>query len=54
MVRTRKARVGLNDYEIRSWDGWHRHITLSLFARAFVAVVRGEALQGAQKKATAD
>src|SRR5918995_572786 len=27
-----KGEVGLAHYEVRSWHGWYRHITLSLFA----------------------
>ena len=35
-----KQEVGLADYEVRSWTGWYRHITLSLLAHAVLAVVR--------------
>ncbi len=35
-----KQEVGLADYEVRSWTGWHRHITLSMLAHAVLAVVR--------------
>ena len=35
-----KQEVGLADYEVRSWTGWHRHITLALLAHAILAVVR--------------
>jgi SRSO17 transposase len=38
-----KQEVGLDDYEVRGWDGWHRHITLALFAHAFLEVVRSAA-----------
>jgi SRSO17 transposase len=27
-------------YEVRKWDGWHRHVTLCLLTYAFLAVVR--------------
>jgi SRSO17 transposase len=37
-----KGEVGLAHYEVRSWDGWQRHITLSLFAHAFLAAIRAE------------
>ena len=37
-----KGEVGLAHYEVRSWDGWYRHITLSLFAHAFLAAIRAE------------
>ena len=35
-----KQEVGLADYEVRSWTGWHRHITLALLAHAILAGVR--------------
>ena len=35
-----KQQTGLDEYEVRSWDGWHRHITLSLLASAFLTAVR--------------
>ena len=25
-----KGEVGLDEYEVRKWDGWHRHVTLCL------------------------
>ena len=34
-----KGECGLDEYEVRSWVGWHRHVTLSLFALAVVAVI---------------
>jgi SRSO17 transposase len=38
-----KGNVGLDEYEVRKWDGWHRHVTLSLLAHAYLAVVRSVA-----------
>jgi len=38
-----KQETGLDEYEVRSWHGWYRHITLSMLALVFLAVVRGEA-----------
>ena len=35
-----KQEVGLDQYEVRSWTGWHRHITLALLAHAVLAAVR--------------
>jgi len=40
-----KGEVGLDDYEVRKWDGWHRHVTLCLLAHAYLAVVRSAAAQ---------
>jgi SRSO17 transposase len=41
-----KGEVGLGQYEVRSWVGWHRHITLSMFALAYLAAVRKDAIGG--------
>jgi len=38
-----KGECGLDEYEVRSWAGWHRHVTLSLFALAVLTVVRNRA-----------
>jgi SRSO17 transposase len=35
-----KGEVGLDQYEVRSWQGWHRHITLAMLAHAFLTVLR--------------
>ena len=35
-----KGDCGLDEYEVRSWVGWYRHITLSMFALAMLAVIR--------------
>jgi SRSO17 transposase len=37
-----KRQAGLDDYEVRSWTGWHRHTTLALLALATLAVVAAE------------
>src|SRR5215218_542087 len=37
-----KGEVGLSHYEVRSWRGWYRHVTLALFAHAFLAAIRAE------------
>jgi SRSO17 transposase len=37
-----KQETGLDEYEVRSWVGWHRHITLSMFAQAYLSVVRAK------------
>jgi SRSO17 transposase len=38
-----KQEVGLDEYEVRKYDGWYRYITLALFAHAFLAAVRSHA-----------
>jgi len=45
-----KGEVGLDHYEVRRWDGWYRHITLALFAQAFLTVVRARATAGGPEK----
>jgi hypothetical protein len=35
-----KQEVGLADYEVRSWHGWYRHITLAMLALAFLVAMR--------------
>jgi SRSO17 transposase len=39
-----KGEVGLSHYEVRSWHGWYRHITLALLAHAFLASIRAEGI----------
>ena len=44
--------VGLDHYEVRSWTGWYRHITLACLAHAFLSVMRSLGLTAeAQKRA---
>jgi SRSO17 transposase len=35
-----KGEVGLDEYEVRSFQGWYRHITLSMLAHAFLTALR--------------
>lgn len=42
--------MGLDQYEVRKWDGWRRHITLAMLAQAFLAVARHQAAQGGSGK----
>ncbi len=35
-----KGEVGLGQYEVRSWTGWHHHMTLSLLALWFLQLER--------------
>jgi len=41
-----KGEVGLDQDDVRSWVGWHRHITLAMFALAYLAAVRKDAIGG--------
>jgi SRSO17 transposase len=46
-----KRQVGLDQYEVRSWTGWHRHTTLALLALA--ALVLGVARGGTPRPSLA-
>ncbi len=48
-----KGEVGLAHYEVRSWHGWYRHVTLALFAHAFLAAIlaKGQDTEASQKGA---
>ena len=45
-----KQEVGLADYEIRSWHGWYRHVTLAMLALAFLAGMRARLNAAAPRK----
>lgn len=46
-----KGEVGLDEYEVRRWQAWHRHITLALLADAYLAVTRMHAVVTEEKGA---
>ncbi len=48
-----KGEAGLDHCEARSWHGWHRHITLSMLALAFLAGLRAQ-LKEAQISVASD
>ena len=41
-----KGEIVLDQYEMRSWTGWYRHITLAMWAYALLAVLRIAHLRG--------
>ncbi len=45
-----KREVGLNQYEVRRWQAWYRHITLALLAHAYLAVTRLTAVADTEEK----
>ena len=49
----RAKEVGLDQYEVRRWEGWYRHITLCLLAHAFLEATRAAAQSGAKGGITA-
>jgi len=40
VIEQGKGEVGLDHYEVRSWVGWHHHVTLSLLALWFLVLER--------------
>jgi len=48
-----KDEVGLDQYEVRHWTGWYRHITLAMWALAYLTVLRAQALDSAVPKKAA-
>ncbi len=39
-IEEAKGETGLDEYEVRYWHSWHRHITLSMMAHAWLASIR--------------
>ena len=46
-----KGQVGLDQYEVRRWDGWYRHITLAMLAHAYLTVIRHQSMEQGEKGA---
>ena len=38
-IKEAKGETGLDEYEVRFWHSWHRHITLSMMAHAWLASI---------------
>jgi SRSO17 transposase len=38
-----KNEIGLDNYQVRTWNAWHRHITLAMLAHTFLAVTAHKA-----------
>jgi len=45
-----KNEVGLDQYQVRKYDAWHRHITLAMLAHTFLAVTAHKAKKGAPEE----
>lgn len=45
-----KNECGLDQYEVRRYPGWYRHITLAMLAHAFFAAMAAAAGNGPQKR----
>ncbi|MGI8586335.1 MAG: IS701 family transposase [Chloroflexia bacterium] len=46
-----KGTVGLDQYEVRRWQAWYRHITLALLAHAYLEVTRRQSMATAGEAA---
>ncbi len=42
--QTAKQECGLDDYQVRRYPGWHRHMTLAMAAHACLTVLRAREL----------
>ncbi|MFI6689331.1 hypothetical protein [Streptomyces sp. NPDC050485] len=40
-----KGQCGLDEYEVRRYPGWYRHITLAMLAHAFLAAMATAAIE---------
>lgn len=49
-----KGLVGLDQYEVRKWKAWYRHVTLSLLAYAALVVTRARVAGEEEKGAVTD
>jgi SRSO17 transposase len=45
-----KGETGLDEYEVRYWHSWHRHVTLSLMAHSFLTLIRRRSRREEAKK----
>jgi SRSO17 transposase len=45
-----KGEVGLDEYEVRSWHGWYRHMKLSMLSLAFLTALRAWGEENVLKK----
>src|SRR5664279_3708027 len=43
-----KNEVGLDEYQVRKYSAWHRHITLAMLAHSFLAITAHKAKKGAR------
>jgi hypothetical protein len=45
-----KNEAGLDNYQVRLYHAWYRHITLAMLALAFLAVIRHTSKKGAYRR----
>jgi SRSO17 transposase len=48
--QTAKGQVGLDQYQIRRYDSWYRHITLAMLAHAFLTVTTADTKRGRPRR----
>ena len=46
-----RGEVGLDQYEVRKWEGWYRHITLAMLAHAYLSVIKHRAVEQGERGA---
>jgi SRSO17 transposase len=49
-IEAAKGEAGLDEYEVRSWVGWYRHVTLALLAHALLTVIRARVVRPVRRK----
>lgn len=47
-----KNETGLDNYQVRTWDAWHRHIAFSMLAHTFLAITAQRARKSDRRPAT--
>jgi SRSO17 transposase len=47
---TGKQLLGMGDYELRSWRGWHHHMTLVILAHFFLVRMQGRMKKNRRSK----
>lgn len=47
--QTAKGEVGLDQYQVRRYDAWYRHITLAMLAHAFLTITRATTAKGGSR-----
>ena len=52
-LETAKGECGLDHYEVRHWQGWYRHIRLSMLAHAVLSVLRARGEKNSRRTGAA-
>lgn len=53
-IKEAKSDAGMDEYEVRTWPSWHRHITLSMMASGWLGSVRRRVVEPGKKMRQAD